>query len=251
MHSKMKLGKQDPKVDPRTLMMADYITAALPPAPASYSFASRINPWGMMHNDTLGDCTCAAAGHMIMAWTTANTGHTVKVSDASIIHAYTAVSGYDPKTGANDNGAVELDVLNYWRKTGFAGHKVGAFAATTLKNNDHVKTAVYLFGGCYIGLALPVSAQNQDIWDAAPNGDMGGNFAKGSWGGHAVCVVGYDDKGLTVVTWGALKQMTWAFWNEYCDESYAIISADFLTANKTPTGFDLVALQADLKAIKH
>lgn len=246
-----KLGKQAPKIDPRTLMLADYITTALPTAPRSFSYADKVGvSWGMMHNDTLGDCTCAAAGHMIMAWTASSKGKASRPTDKAIVKAYCAVSGYDPKTGANDNGAVELDVLNYWRKSGVGGHTIGAFAATTLKNIDHVKAAVYLFGGCYIGLSLPNSAQGQDVWDVPAGGPTGAG-EKGSWGGHAVCVVGYDEQGLSVITWGALKKMTWAFWNTYCDESYAIISNDFLNNGKTPAGFDIAALQADLKAIKH
>jgi hypothetical protein len=40
--------------------------------------------------------------------------------------------------------------------------------------------------------------------------------------------------------------MTWTFWSAYCDEAYALLSDDFLTADKTPGGIDLVALQQDL-----
>ena len=71
----------------------------------------------------------------------------------------------------------------------------------------------------------------------------------GSWGGHAVNVVAYDDRTLTVVTWGRLQEMTWAFWERYVDESYAIISPDFLDAGKAPNGFDLAALRRDLALV--
>jgi len=43
--------------------------------------------------------------------------------------------------------------------------------------------------------------------------------------------------------------MTWSFWNAYCDESYAIISPDFVGKQTAPSGFDLAALQADLKEV--
>jgi hypothetical protein len=43
--------------------------------------------------------------------------------------------------------------------------------------------------------------------------------------------------------------MTWSFWNTYCDESYAVISRDFAGTKPAPNGFDLAALQADLKEI--
>jgi len=172
----------------------------------------------------------------------------VTPTDTQIVQAYSAITGYNPKTGANDNGAVETDVLNYWRKTGIANHKITAYAGLEPGNHNHVQEAVYLFGGCYIGLALPISAQSQTIWSVPPGGATG-TGAAGSWGGHAVPVVAYNSSGLTVITWGALKKMTWGFWDAYCDESYAIISPDFLKKNKAPNGFDLAALQQDLKAI--
>jgi len=56
---------------------------------------------------------------------------------------------------------------------------------------------------------------------------------------------------VTVVTWGALQVMTWSFWEAYCDESYAILSNDYLTGKKTtPQGFNLAQLQADLADLK-
>jgi len=66
-----------------------------------------------------------------------------------------------------------------------------------------------------------------------------------------VPVVAYDANGLTVVTWGALKQMTWGFWQAYCDEAYALLSPDWLKANDVAaSGFDLAQLNADLNALK-
>jgi hypothetical protein len=116
-------------------------------------------------------------------------------------------------------------------------------------NHDHIKASVYIFGGCYIGLALPISAQTQNVWSVPP-GSLQGPGAPGSWGGHAVPVVAYDSLGLTVVTWGALKQMTWGFWDAYCDESYGLLSPDWVNAKKiAANGFNLAQLKADLKAI--
>ncbi len=158
----------------------------------------------MMENDTVGDCTCAAAGHLVECWS-ANASAIIVPSDSQIIAAYSAITGFDPATGYDDNGANELDVLNYWRQTGIAGRKIGAYAALEPGNHDHVMDVVYLFGGCYIGLALPVSAQAQDIWSVPPGGAIG-QGAAGSWGGHAVPIVAYDSGGLTCVTWGVSSE---------------------------------------------
>jgi hypothetical protein len=240
----MKLGKHAPKNDPRTLRLAHYLLPSLPAAPLSSDWGTKIERWGMMRNDAVGDCTCATAGHMIETWSSV-AGSLRIITDAEVIKAYSAVSGYDPATGANDNGAVEVDVLNYWRKTGIGGHKIGAYAAVNPKNPDHVKAGCWLFGGLYLGLALPLSAQSQDVWDVARR-----NGRAGSWGGHAVNVVAYDKNALTCVTWGARKQMTWRFFEKYCDEAYALISSDWVNGKKkAPSGFDLAALQADLNAL--
>ena len=243
-HALPKLGKQPARQDPRTLQLAKYLSPTLPPPPPQIDHSKAVATWGMMKNDTVGDCTCAAAGHLIMEWTSLAKDPVVP-SDASIIDAYAAITGYNPRTGANDNGANELDVLKYWRKTGIDKRKILAYIALEPANHTHVEDSVSLFESCYIGLALPVSAQKQTVWSVPPGGPTGPG-APGSWGGHAVPVVGYDSRGLTVITWGAPKRMTWSFWTAYCDEAYALLSMDMLDAGKAPNGFDLKTLQADL-----
>jgi len=252
---KLKLGKQAARHDPRTLLLASYITPALPTPPAAFDLTAKVgSSWGMMDNDQIGDCTCAAAGHLLMEWT-ANAGKKMFApSDKQIVAAYSAISGYNPETGANDNGANEIDVLNYWRQTGIAGHKIGAYVALEPSNHTHIMDSVYIFEGCYIGLALPTSAQaqvqNHQPWSVPPGGPTG-DGQPGSWGGHAVPVVGYDARTVTVVTWGALQAMTWSFWDAYCDEGNAILSNDYLNGKKlAPQGFSLQQLQGDLADLK-
>jgi hypothetical protein len=66
-----------------------------------------------------------------------------------------------------------------------------------------------------------------------------------------VNVVAYDPDGLTVVTWGGLKKMTWSFWDRYCDEAYCIISDDFLGDDEqAPSGVDRGALERDLELVR-
>lgn len=247
---KLKLGKGAARHDPRALLMASYVAPSLPSPPPSTDLTAKVPAWGMMENDQIGDCTCAAAGHLLMEWT-ANAGKKMFTpSDKQIVAAYSAITGYNPTTGANDNGAVEVDVLNYWRQTGIAGHKIGAYVSLEPSNHNHIMDAVYIFEGCYIGMQLPVSAQaqvqNHQPWSVPPGGATG-DGKPGSWGGHAVPVVAYDSRGVTVVTWGALQMMTWSFWEVYCDEAYAILSKDYLTGKKTtPQGFSVAQLNADL-----
>jgi hypothetical protein len=243
---KFRMGKLPVRTDARTLLLARYVDSAkLPKPPASFDETAHVAEWPMYGNDTLGDCTCAAAGHMIEAWTGAAAGHDTEISKTSVVSAFEAVKQVDPVTG--EEGAVELDVLNYWRKHGIARHKIGAYAKVPTYDHTLVKSAAYLFGGLYIGLSLPETAQGQEVWDWTHS--LSGAARPGSWGGHAVDVVAYDKSGLTVVTWGRLQKMTWAFWDRYCDEAYCLISNDFLLAGKAPNGLDLNALKADLALV--
>ena len=176
----MKLGKLPPRLDSRTLQLADYLPSlhdtssgqgtalpakrALAPAPRSVDWTAKISSWPMFSNDTVGDCTAAAAAHMIQCWT-ANAGDAVTPTDAQVIAAYSATGHYIVGDAATDHGALELDVLNFWRQQGIAGHKIAAYVSFSPQNFEHTRQAINIFGGIYVGLALPLSAQNQDVWD--------------------------------------------------------------------------------------
>jgi len=244
-----KLGKQPARHDPRTLQLANYLApTAIPAPPVSKDYEKKVRKWPMMLNDKLGDCTCACAGHMIEQWTT-YAGDPVTPTDDAVLKAYESITGYKPGHPSTDRGAVVLDVLNYWRHTGVGKHKIMAYAAVEPHNHNQVKDAVNLFENCYLGVSLPISAQNQRVWSVPPGGPTGSG-APGSWGGHAIPVVAYDVRGLTVVTWGALKRLTWQFLDTYCDEAYAVLSQDLLNAKKvSPDDFDLETLKEDLGKI--
>jgi hypothetical protein len=247
-HSVNKLGKKPARHDPRTLQMANYL--GLPAVPAARDWTAKASPaWGMMLNDQLGDCTCAALGHLIQAWTANEGPKETTLPDAAILKAYETVGHYQPGQPETDQGAVEMDVLHYARKTGIGGFKIEAFVALEPRNHSHIEAAVDLFGGAYIGLSLPTSAQQQHVWSVPPGGATG-HGAPGSWGGHAVVVEAYNTHGLTCITWGAKKRMTWSFWDVYCDEAYAILSQLWAPQkNVAPSGFDFATLAADLKAV--
>jgi hypothetical protein len=141
-----------------------------------------------------------------------------------------------------------LDVLNNWQKQGFAGNALLAFADPKPANLTEIRQSIAIFGGVYIGLALPLTAQTQDVWDVVPGG--GAKAKSGSWGGHCVFVPKYDENGFTCITWGELKTMTLAFWKRYCDEAHTLLGQDWINAKGSPAGFNQAQLLADLKDIK-
>jgi hypothetical protein len=239
----MKLGKLAPKRSLKTVALGNYLSVGkLPVPPVFNSWEKNIKvPYGMMKNDLLGDCTCAAVGHMIMNWT-ANTSTAVTPTDDDIVKAYSAVSGYDPNTGQNDNGAVELDVLNYWKSTGVAGHKIVGFASLDVQNVEQLKAAIYLFGGIYTGFQVPQFAMEERNWVIQKQDT---NII----GGHAVPYLGYGRGGATCITWGRTQPASWEFFLTYTDEAYAVVSQDWIgPQQKAPSGLDIQGLLNDLQA---
>lgn len=240
----VRLGKHDPKIDSRTLQFSDYLPTT-PKAPAKANWIAKgASDWGMMLNDKLGDCTCAAKGHAEQLWT-ANASSEVTVADADVLAAYERL-GYNPADPNTDQGASCLDSLNDWRSNGIGGHKVAAFAQIDPTNLAQVKFAIANFGLVYIGVALPISAQQQPVWKSV-GGKAG---APGSWGGHCIILGSYSPTYLQCITWGEGLSMTNGFFKKYCDEAYAVISDEWITAQgSAPSGLNLTQLQSDLAAI--
>jgi len=244
-----RLGKNRPVIDDRTLRFGSYLKPALPTPPTAVEYGTKVPSWPMYDNDQYGDCTCAAAGHMIQNWT-ANAAAEITVPPPSVLTFYEHFVGTPPPP---DAGCNMLQVLRYWRKTGVDGHKVLAFASIELQNQVQAQSAVWLFGSIYIGVALPDFATQGDMltvpWVVPPGGPVG-NAAPNPNNGHCIPAVPYDADNLWIVTWGELKSMSWDFYNAYADESFAVISQDFIEANGlNPAGFDLTALESDLKAV--
>ena len=66
--------------------------------------------------------------------------------------------------------------------------------------------------------------------------------------GHYVPIVAYRTH-LECVTWGRIQRMTTSVFKKYCDEAWTILSPEMLRADKSPEGFDLAQLQADINSL--
>jgi hypothetical protein len=167
-------------------------------------------------------------------------------TDAEILQAYEAVSGYVPGNPNTDQGADLLTVLQYWRKTGIAGNKILAYMALEPNNLQEVRDAQWLFGNVYIGIQLPLSVQGASMWSVPQQGPTGSG-EPGSWGGHCVAISGVGLRGLSCITWGSKLNMSWNFLTTYSDEMYAVLDQTWIErSGKAPSGFDLATLKADL-----
>jgi hypothetical protein len=253
-HRLVKLGKHAPVKDRRRLRLARYFTSALAPAPSVKSWLKGITSWGMMLNDTLGICTLAGGGHAVQVWTLNSKPAMVTPPDSALLADYEAWAGYNPSDSSTDQGADESSILNNWRKSPlFGSDLLAAYADVDVSDVANTLQAINLFGLIYIGLALPLTAQNQPVWDVVAG--AGSDSVPGSWGGHCVIVPAYKTIDAlhtlyTAITWGENQPMTSAFMQEYCDEIHVLRNTDFLNAQgDTPDGLDLATWDADLTLV--
>lgn len=254
-----KLGKKA-AVHPKKMVMLAQLISGLPAPPpavgwykgistsATHPGIPGVSNFPMDLNDSLGDCTIAGVSHLVQLWTTL-TGKPVIPADAEVQAEYSRLCGYNPADPNSDQGGVESDILQAWQAGGIFGHKINGFVGVNPKSQVQVKDSIHYFGGAYIGVGLPNTAQDQEIWDVTP-GPLTGDAEPGSWGGHCIILVAADARYCVCVTWGALKLLTYEWLSAYCDEAYCLLSPDFInTSGKTPGGVPLASLSADLKRI--
>lgn len=248
----VKLGKFAPRADEPKIDAATVLDqAAITPRP--WDLRSHVASWPMYANDRIGDCAIAGPAHMIQAWRASvgdPAGQHGVLTDQDVITAYTAVSGYDPSTGANDNGCYLTDVLRHWRDTGIAGHRIAGWVAVDPTRDDVWRRAGYVFGGLLLGWALPISAQGQTAWHS-PSGPLTGDRKPGSWGGHATSQIrdnlAYAEDSCS---WGSDIPFGTGFRHAYCDEAYGIVATDWLDGTgRAPNGLDQPALEKALKTL--
>jgi hypothetical protein len=252
-----KLGRIKSPEDRRDLRASSYFQA-VPDPPVRVNWSARMNYWSMALNDRLGCCTISAQAHQIQLWTLNTVHKKAPITNPAILKRYEEVSGYVPGDPSTDNGANMRDVLKLWLKEPLMTHTLTAFAAVDIPQQlsvtqmKHWKQALDCFGGIYLGLDLPLTAQTQiengNPWDVIAGSP---DAARGGWGGHCVVANSYSDEGVEVITWGRRQLMTWAFLATYGDEAYGLISSqDWVHAGKSPSGFDLFQLMADLQALR-
>lgn len=203
---------------------------------------------GMLLNDNLGDCTIAADGHIVEAFSFFGQGVEYVVQDSQALTAYEVVGGYKPGQPQTDNGALIPNALHYAMVTGFGSHKIAFYGHIPVTDMSGVKLSCAEFGYLSIGINLPNSAMDQfnegKPWDVVANDG-------GIDGGHCVVVCGYDSQYLYIWTWGELWRMTYAFWNKYVTEAWPVVSREYVNAHtgKDPEGVSLYTLGTEVKAV--
>ncbi len=230
---------------------------ALPPPPAQVDYTKGMPAnLGMMKNDTLGDCTCAAVYHAIQVWTY-NAGPGKKMDtepDSDVVKLYELACGYNPKQGGEGPGGNEQHVLKYLLQKGApmgpngqSVHKIAAFVEIDTTDIEDIKRGIDDCGLVYIGFnvpqyIVPSNGAPPKVWDVETKDT---NIV----GGHAVVLAGYNATGARVISWGQYYTMTWGFFAKYVDEAYAIADKLWVEkTGKTPGGVTLTQLEKEMHA---
>lgn len=217
--------------------------------------ATEVTEWPMYVNDQIGDCTIAGQAHCYTSMSVFAGKPQPLFSDAEIVSAYSAVSGYDPVTGANDNGAEMQDVLKYNLKYGMTDlsgktHKVISYAALGNPNDVLLLSeCLKTFGSVYVGINCPQSAQDQfgEIWTYVPGSPIEGGHAIGL---HRRQPYGSRTGVWDFSTWGALQWATIPFISHYVEEAWVFTTQDWIEANGASCdGLALSALESDMRYV--
>lgn len=246
----MKFGRLPRAHNPHVPRLSKLIgDKELPPAPLAVDWSVGMpEDFGMMLNDKLGDCTCAAVYHAVQVWSYNSTKTEITEPDPEVLALYEQACGYDPQDPRTDQGGVEQDVLTYLVKNGYpfnnGTQQLSAFVEVDVTDLDNIKRTVFNCGGCYIGFNVPDTLDGDgNNWHTTTSDNI--------IGGHAVYIVGYDGNGLICISWGQRYRMSWAFFAKYCDEAYALADPEWMTAiGKTPGGLSLAQLEAAMQDLK-
>jgi len=201
-------------------------------------------------NDRAGNCVFAGPGHqtnMIRA----QQGIGEKVTKEQVIAAYAKYSGYDPVTGANDDGFVVRDMLKIWQRDGLYGCRALAYALVNWHDPDEVAVASWLGCGTIGGYSLPKESQDQHGEDGkqlwyVPQGGWPSGRGPGTWGGHCIWVRGTSPKLSTGNSWGQTTLWDLDWQKQCCDEMWLVITDEWATCS--PNGFSYQDLLNDVKA---
>jgi hypothetical protein len=224
------------------LRMHKYLSE-LPPAPPSLSRMSIVpaDQWKMYDNDTIGDCTMAAIAHMLMLITVQS--GTMFTPDPKDIRSI-----YFQLTGGADTGLDLPTVLNYWRDTGIAGHKILQWGDIDPQDMERQRQAMWVFGAVDQAAQVPSSMLPQfdahEEWTIVPGATLQNE-------GHSFPCFDYSDNGDACgVTWAREQWMNPGWMIDYLFESCAVVAPEWIDANPAGVaGSVMDTLIADLKAM--
>jgi hypothetical protein len=220
-----------------------------------------VGTWGMLGNDSVGDCVPAAIMHCLQQIST-YAGKPLNPSDDEAIALYSAVTGYNPDDPASDQGTYVMGpggAMEWWHTHGVTCGgkqcKLESYLQITRINPTEWRQAIAIFGGILVGLSLPANVLASGLppflWNN-PGGPVDG--------GHEVWVNGFTTtshgyRTYDTVSWGGRYRLTEDFLEKTVAEVVVPYSPEAMNAMGTDgAGVNhdaLVAAMASLKQSDH
>lgn len=221
------------------IKLDEYVEAEAPAVPSHLDVPSY--DWGMLGNDTIGDCVQASMYHADEAFYLRRGIAPYPYQTPECVQLYSEITGYVPGDPSTDRGTDPSQAMAYWRDHGLPGHKIVGFGSLPA-GSPNIRRAIWEFGAVILAVALPTGAQSQGVhW-------RGNNLGPaGSWGGHAIVAVGYTPGLLRFISWGEEGDMGQQFEAAYLEQVFVPLSTETLNkAGVGPAGFNFARMRADL-----
>ena len=166
--------------------------------------------WIVAENDEpgVGDCSFVACANVRLKITG------VRMSDGEILNGYSVIAGWRPMDITTNHGAAVTRVLDYWRDMGWPSDPEDKIAGWSELTTDELRAAVERDGACLCWVMLPTVDGDWCFDDRALGSD--------GVAAHAMAIVGADDDGITVVTWGEERRASWDWAREFMRGAYAV-----------------------------
>ena len=249
--SQRATGRRSPKRAP-AVRASRILTGVVPDHPPIADHFARVTDWGLYGNDRYGVCGPVSLANQRKLVTGYLTGVESSPDQDAVYDLYrrSGNPGFDPATGADDNGVDMQTMLEAAVAGGIGGVTPLGFAAVDHTSLEEIRAAVAVFGSVLYGVSLETAQEGQT--------DAGGPWdykRSGEWGGHAVLGGRYvdspDDRAdrTGVVTWAELIDMTDAFVSHQLEEVWVVVWPEHLSDATFLAGVDLEALAADYEAL--
>ena len=165
------------------------------------------------------NCDWAATAHVLMQ-AADNAGRPIPpFSGLTVVDQYAAYSGYDIKTGANDNGTDMQESIKWCQTKGFYDdngtvYQFGKSVSLTPGDINELWAATYLFEDTKIGITVTTAQMDQFDASSHPVWD----YVAGSpqEGGHAIPPMGVSG----LISWGTRVGYTPALIEHQMDEGF-------------------------------
>lgn len=235
-----RLGKLPAKSSRKALHFGDLVKAkAVDVLPKATNFWRKRKPFPLrtFGNTEFGNCTRAKQAVAAMRMERLETKRTPEITDEEVIRVYREMS--DRLYGGGDNGAYETDALSCWRNPEYTfrdtkGNPLTIEAYLRVNHTDvnEIKRALWLQPSHQLAVCfnLPLAwskIRPPQIWDIPVGQPLIGEWMPGSWGGHSMDAVDWDEKGLWVAhTWGIPNQLiSWNAVAGFCDETHWFVDS--------------------------